>query len=176
MINRTHKLFSAAPCLSLIITLVVFTGCDPGAVLPGLILPADSDTGTFAQQVLDLTNAERAKEGLADLVWNDQLAQAAVNHAQDMIDRGYFSHFSPEGDSVGDRATAAGYAWWMIGENIAEGQKTPQEVVEAWMNSPEHQANILRADFTDLGVGARASIMGRYRWVQVFGRELSEAP
>ncbi len=85
-----------------------------------------------------------------------------------MAARDYFSHTSPEGGSAGDRITAAGYRWSTWGENIARGQQTPESVMDAWMNSPGHRANILNCDFKDLGVGVHIASGGPW-WTQNFG-------
>ena len=127
-----------------------------------------SNAASFAQQVLTLTNAERANVGLAALTWDNTLAQVAGNHACDMIVRNFFAHDNPDGQNVGDRATAAGYTWTAIGENLAAGHQTPAAAVAGWMNSAGHKANILNASFTALGVGYReGGSLARY-WVQVF--------
>ncbi len=127
-----------------------------------------SNAASFAQQVLTLTNAERANVGLAALTWDNTLAQVAGDHACDMIVRNFFAHTNPDGQNVGDRATAAGYTWIAIGENLAAGHQTPAAAVAGWMNSPGHKANILNASFTALGVGYReGGSLARY-WVQVF--------
>ncbi len=123
----------------------------------------------MAHEVLTLTNQERAKLGLSPLTWNDTLAGIGANHCQDMIDRNYFAHESPEGQGPSDRADAAGYHWTWIGENIAEGYSTASEVMTGWMNSPGHKANILRPQFTELGVGIRQAGNGQLYWAQEFG-------
>jgi uncharacterized protein YkwD len=89
-----------------------------------------------------------------------------------MLSRSYFAHKSPEGRSVRDRAENAGYTWRAIGENIAEGQSSVDEVMDTWMNSPGHRRNILDPAFKELGVGiALGKSRGNYRilWAQAFG-------
>ena len=118
---------------------------------------------TMAQSQLELevlrrTNVARAEHGLPPLEWDDNAAAAARAHAQDMLERGYFAHETPEGLTVADRMWRAGVLEVTVGENIAyyEGY-SPQEAVEKavvdWMNSPHHRENILRPGFTHLGVG-----------------------
>ncbi|QNP68467.1 TerD family protein [Streptomyces roseirectus] len=120
-------------------------------------------------EVLALTNRERARAGLRPLAPDGPLARAARAYCVDMAARGFYSHTSPEGTQPWDRAAAAGSAKRSIGENIACGQRSPAEVVEGWMNSPGHRANILKADFTHLGVGfAGGGPSGTY-WTQLFG-------
>ncbi|MBD2773312.1 CAP domain-containing protein [Iningainema tapete] len=119
---------------------------------------------TFEQQVLDLTNQERAKNGLSPLQANDELNYTAEKYAKEMSDRRFFSHTGLDGSKPWDRAKAVGYEAQTMGENIAAGQKTPQQVVQDWMNSPGHRANILRSQYKDLGVGFENNY-----WVQNFG-------
>jgi uncharacterized protein YkwD len=138
-------------------------------------LPGGNDGGIedeYAKGVLDLVNVERAKENLDPLEWNSQLALAAYNHAADMASRHFFGHYTPEGVSPFDRISDAGYDYWTAGENVARGQTTPEEVVEGWMNSPGHRANIMSTTFEDLGVGYKKSATsGTIYWVQDFGSQ-----
>jgi uncharacterized protein YkwD len=103
---------------------------------------------------------------------NAQLDLAAQRHAEDMLARHFFAHENPEGETVRERARAAGYSWRVIGENIAEGQLSVDDVMETWMQSPGHRRNILDRDFKELGVGlALGKSDGAWRvvWVQTFG-------
>ena len=125
--------------------------------------------------MLEQVNAVRRRAGLRTLGRDTVLDQAAQGHAADMLARSYFAHDSPSGTTVRERARAAGYNWGAIGENIAEGQLSLDEVMETWMNSPGHRKNILSSNFTELGVGlvlGRNDKTGEYRviWVQNFGR------
>ena len=130
---------------------------------------ADIEKLSYEQQVLALVNQERAKQGLSALSWSDELTAVARAHSKDMAARGFFSHTNPDGQSPFDRMKAAGISYRTAGENIAAGQRTPQEVVNAWMNSEGHRANILNASYTRLGVGY-ASGSGAYStyWTQCF--------
>jgi uncharacterized protein YkwD len=120
--------------------------------------------------VVALTNAERAAEGLAPLTVDALLTTAAQAHSDDMVARAFYSHTSPDGSQPWDRAAAAGSERRTIGENIACGQRSPAEVVRGWMNSPGHRANILKPDFTHIGIGlAGGGTAGTY-WTQLFGR------
>ncbi|MCI3273839.1 CAP domain-containing protein [Streptomyces cylindrosporus] len=123
-----------------------------------------------AAAVVDLTNRERARAaGLPPLAVDPLLTTAAQAHSADMVARDFYSHTSPEGSRPWDRAAAAGSTRRSIGENIACGQRSPAEVVEGWMNSPGHRANILKPDFTHIGVGfAGGGRSGTY-WTQLFG-------
>lgn len=122
---------------------------------------------TDADRILELVNQERTSRGLSALTRNTQLDAAADGHAADMHDKSFFAHTGSDGSSVGDRATAAGFMWTRIGENIGEGDVTAEKMMELWMNSDGHRANILDADFTLLGVGTDER--GTKLWVQVFG-------
>ena len=130
---------------------------------------ADIEKLSYEQQVLALVNQERAKQGLSALSWSDELTAVARAHSKDMAARGFFSHTNPDGQSPFDRMKAVGISYRTAGENIAAGQRTPQEVVNAWMNSEGHRANILNASYTRLGVGY-ASGSGAYStyWTQCF--------
>ncbi|WP_367325433.1 CAP domain-containing protein [Streptomyces sp. HUAS ZL42] len=120
-------------------------------------------------EVVDLTNRERTRAGLRPLAPDPLLARAAQAHSADMVARSFYSHTSPEGSRPWDRAAAAGSARRTIGENIACGQRSPAEVVDGWMNSPGHRANILNPGFTHIGVGfAGGGRAGTY-WTQLFG-------
>ncbi|MFI8091109.1 CAP domain-containing protein [Streptomyces sp. NPDC086080] len=122
-----------------------------------------------AGEVVDLTNRERARAGLPLLSRDPLLTAAAQAHSADMVARDFYSHTAPDGSRPWDRAAAAGSARRTVGENIACGQRSPAEVVEGWMNSPGHRANILKADFTHIGVGfAGGGRAGTY-WTQLFG-------
>ena len=124
-----------------------------------------SDVNAFEQEVVKLTNAERTKAGLSPLQTDDKLMAAAREKSQDMQSNNYFSHTSPTFGSPFDRMKALGITYKSAGENIAQGQRSPQEVVQAWMDSPGHRANILNGKFTHIGVGYVKS--GNY-WTQQF--------
>lgn len=128
-----------------------------------------ADLARTATQVVDLTNRERSRAGLRPLAVDPALTTAAQAHSADMVARAFYSHTSPEGGRPWDRAAAAGSRRRSIGENIACGQRSPAEVVEGWMNSPGHRANILKRDFTHIGIGfAGGGPAGTY-WTQLFG-------
>ncbi len=125
----------------------------------------------FSQRVLYLTNAQRTRRGLKPLRINANLENAANWFAQDMASRQVktLSHIDSKGRDPGQRLRAFGYPWSWYGENIAMGYATPAAVVNAWMNSPGHRANILNPHFTEIGIG-HASGGGAIYWVQDFGR------
>ncbi|KOU69207.1 stress protein [Streptomyces sp. MMG1533] len=128
-----------------------------------------ADLARAQADVVDLTNRQRARSGLPPLAVDPLLATAAQAYSTDMAARAFYSHTSPEGTQPWDRAAAAGSTRRSIGENIACGQRSPAEVVEGWMNSPGHRANILKSTFTHIGVGfAGGGPAGTY-WTQLFG-------
>lgn len=126
--------------------------------------PQSSGDRALEQRVIDLTNEERVKAGCPPLTASGKLHAAALGHSQDMATNGYFSHTSLDGSSMRDRIERQGYSWRRIAENIAVGQPTPEAVVDAWMNSSGHRANILNCELTEIGVGH----VDRY-WTQNFG-------
>ncbi|GAB2536230.1 CAP domain-containing protein [Gracilibacillus alcaliphilus] len=107
----------------------------------------------FEEQVVDLTNQEREKQGLAPLEADAELSKVAKAKSEDMAKNGYFDHNSPTYGSPFDMMKQFGISYQTAGENIAKGQRSPEEVVDAWMNSEGHRANILSSDFTHIGVG-----------------------
>ncbi|HRF48356.1 MAG TPA: CAP domain-containing protein [Anaerolineales bacterium] len=127
-------------------------------------------------QVLALTNAERAKVGCPALTINNTLGIVAQAHARDMGDNDFFSHDSLNGDSPFDRMTAAGYRFSSAAENIAAGYGTPASVVAGWMGSSGHRANILNCNLTEIGIGYykmtsdTGDVNYYHYWVQDFGR------
>ncbi|WP_328551906.1 CAP domain-containing protein [Streptomyces sp. NBC_00358] len=122
-----------------------------------------------AHEVITLTNAERASAGLPPLSADAPLTTAAQAHSAAMVARDFYAHTSPEGSQPWDRAAAAGSARRTIGENIACGQRSPAEVVRGWMDSPGHRANILKRDFTHIGIGLAGGGRAGTYWTQLFG-------
>lgn len=125
----------------------------------------DSSQGDYASQVVALVNAERAKYGLSALKVDSRVQQAAQVRAAETVQS--FSHTRPNGSSFSTALTEAGVSYTRSGENIAYGQSTPQQVVQAWMNSSGHRANILNESFTTIGVGYTVS-GGTAYWAQLF--------
>ncbi|WP_342601001.1 CAP domain-containing protein [Psychrobacillus sp. FSL H8-0483] len=117
------------------------------------------------QQVVDLTNQERAKAGLKPLQLDTKLTQSAQAKSQDMKDKNYFDHTSPTYGSPFDQMKAFGVTYSSAAENIAMGQRSATEVMNAWMTSPGHKANIMNPSYTHIGVGLSDS---GYYWTQQF--------
>lgn len=115
----------------------------------------------YAREVFRLTNEERLNAGLRPLVWSDALAEVAQVHCVDMAERRFFDHVNPDGESPFDRMDAAGIRYVWAAENLAMRYSSPEEVVQAWMNSPGHRSNILNEHLTKLGVGYYESYWGQ---------------
>lgn len=160
----------------------------PGASSPTGPVPEPATTGTcnlpnFAAAMLTRVNQYRAAGASCGsqgsfapapaLTWNLMLTQAADSHSNDMVALNFFSHTGSSGSSAGQRISAAGYTWNTYGENIAAGQASINEVVDGWMASAGHCANIMNAAFVDIGVACvpgTASTTYRTYWTMDLGR------
>jgi uncharacterized protein YkwD len=129
---------------------------------------SSSPAAPVQQQILALVNLHRAKAGCPAVSIDRRLIEAANRHAADMARRDYFQHESPNGDKAGERVSATGYQWRWYGENIARGQDSPWEVMDGWMNSPEHRSNILDCKLDQLGAGLAIGADKTPYWVQDF--------
>lgn len=141
---------------------------NPNLIYPGQVLTIpelDGKVAEYEAEVVRLVNEIRAQYGLNTLTENWELSRVARYKSQDMVDRKYFSHTSPTYASPFQMMKAFGLSYRSAGENIAYGQRTPREVVDAWMNSAGHRANILNATYTQIGVGYVSN--GNY-WTQMF--------
>lgn len=141
---------------------------NPNLIYPGQVLSipqTDSSVTAFEARVIALVNEHRAKYNLAPLSENWELSRVARFKSQDMCDNKYFSHTSPTYGSPFQMIKAFGISYRTAGENIAYGQRTPEAVVNAWMNSSGHRANILNASYKQIGVGYVSN--GNY-WTQMF--------
>src|SRR5829696_6993675 len=128
--------------------------------------PTPSSPSSLADDVVDLVNIDRSNAGCGPLTVDDRLATAAQLHSDDMSARHYMDHINPEGLDPTARAAAQGFTGAGIGENIAQGYPDPVAVMEGWLNSPGHKANIENCSYTVIGVGVNET--GWY-WTQVFG-------
>lgn len=134
-------------------------------------LPPSQSTSSetaMEQEVLRLVNQARQENGLTPLNWAEDLAAVARAHSRDMIDRSFFSHTNPDGLSPFDRLKNSGIRYTAAAENIAYGQKTAQAVMDGWMNSSGHRANILNKNVKEIGIGAVKNNNGTIYWTQVF--------
>ena len=141
---------------------------NPNLIYPGQVLTipqVEEAILAYENEVIRLVNAERSKNGLSPLTANWELSRVARYKSQDMADNRYFSHTSPTYGTPFQMMKSFGLSFRTAGENIAYGQRTPQAVVNAWMNSSGHRANILSSSYTQIGGGYVAS--GNY-WTQMF--------
>ncbi|MBQ3483771.1 MAG: SafA/ExsA family spore coat assembly protein [Clostridia bacterium] len=141
---------------------------NPALIYPGdvLYIPTlDTTVASYEAEVVRLVNEERMARGLKPLSQNWELSRVARYKSQDMKDNRYFSHTSPVYGSPYQMMRSFGISYRSAGENIAMGYRTPKAVVNGWMNSAGHRANILSAAFTEIGVGYVAD--GGY-WTQMF--------
>lgn len=141
---------------------------NPNLIYPGQVLTipqVNASVSAYESEVIRLVNEARAQNGLPALKANWELSRVARYKSQDMVDNRYFSHTSPTYGTPFQMIKSFGISFRTAGENIAYGQRTPQAVVNAWMNSSGHRANILNASYTQIGVGYVAN--GNY-WTQMF--------
>lgn len=143
-------------------------------------------TPSLNQQVVYLTNQERAKAGLPPLKENALLAQAALTHAHAMAAGDFFAHDNLlTGTGPAERVRATGYQWMVVAENIFAGAEVPIVAVQSWMDSPGHRANILHPQVREIGVGyafdptdvfPKSDSPYRHYWVQIFGADQQTFP
>jgi uncharacterized protein YkwD len=151
------------------------------AQTPPVQLPLSplTGSGSFSDRVLALTNFYRSQSGLQPLQLNAKLTAAAQAHSQDMALNDFFSHTGSDGSTSSSRIQSTGYLYSAVGENIAEGYATPEEVVQAWMNSPGHRANILNPSLREMGVGFYflesdpGAVQYHYYWTEDFGTQMN---
>lgn len=142
----------------------------PEVESPEIEIPEDTTTDehAFIKEVVDLVNAERTKEGLAPLTIDVKVQAAAMVRAKECEQK--FSHTRPNGTSFATALKEQGVSYRSSGENIAWGQRSPEEVMKAWMNSSGHRANIMNPNFTTIGVGYYENANGTDYWCQLFTR------
>ena len=141
---------------------------NPDLIYPGQVLcipQLDSSVASYEHEVVRLVNEIRQQNGLKPLTENWELSRVARYKSQDMLDNRYFSHTSPTYGSPFQMIKAFGLSYRTAGENIAKGYASPQAVVNGWMNSSGHRANILNVSYTQIGIGYVAQ--GNY-WTQLF--------
>ena len=130
--------------------------------------PVSAGQSSMTSQVVSLVNSERAAQGIAALQNDSKLSEIAQQKAEDMAKNQFFSHTSPTYGSAFDMLKAAGYSYKTAGENIAMGQKSAASVMDGWMHSSGHRANILHTSYEKIGVGYAVSADGTPYWVQIF--------
>lgn len=148
---------------------------------PPLVAERESAQANLTKAgVIKWTNAQRANFGLPPIAENLELNQAALIKAQDMFDNQYFAHEAPDGSGPAEVVAQAGYEYIAIGENLALGNfENDEALVQAWMDSPGHRANILRDSYKEIGVSViKGTFEGKTTWmaVQEFGLSLSACP
>lgn len=175
--SRTHTVVSGDTMWKLAVQYQVGTSeiiqanpqiSNPDLIYPGQVLQIpqlDSTVSSYEAEVIRLVNEIRQQNGLKPLTANWELSRVARYKSQDMLDNRYFSHTSPTYGSPFQMITAFGLSYRTAGENIAKGYPTPQAVVNGWMNSSGHRANILNASYKQIGVGYVSK--GNY-WTQMF--------
>lgn len=141
---------------------------DPDNNNSGQDTPEDNTNKSYVQQVIDLVNEERAKAGLSPLTESSAVSRAAYTRSQEITRN--FSHTRPDGTSFSTVLRQNGVSFTSSGENIAYGQRTPAEVINTWMNSSGHRANILNSNYTTIGVGCYQAANGTLYWTQLFTR------
>lgn len=125
---------------------------------------------TPQQQVVDLVNQRRASAGLPALRVDGRLTNAAQAHSHDQARRAVMSHIGSDGSTIGTRVTRAGYAWSRASENVGAGQPNAASIVNGWMNSGSHRANVLDRNVIHIGIGLAYSSNGTPYWTMVAAR------
>ena len=143
---------------------------NPALIYVGQVItiPNAAPLSSIEDEVIRLVNVQRANNGLPQLTKNWEASRVARYKSQDMIDKNYFAHMSPTYGSPFTMMQNFGLRFSAAAENIAYGQRTASEVMNSWMNSPGHRANILNRSFTHIGVGAAKASNGTLYWTQMF--------
>ena len=154
--------------ITILLVFLLISACSKDDIDPNPNIPA------IKLELLELVNEVRSQGhncngtyffSAEPLKWNDQLYKAAQLHAEDMSENSYFSHNSADGRTLRDRINEQNYSWSTFGENIAYGFGSAEGVLNAWLGSEGHCKNIMKKDFTEIGIGYTEN--GHY-WVQVF--------
>ncbi len=138
------------------------------APTPAPVESTNTAVSSYEQKVVELVNVERSKAGLPALKLDTAMSNVARMKSKDMATNNYFAHQSPTYGSAGNMLSQFGIKWSAWGENIASGQRTPEAVVTAWMNSSGHRANIMSTNFSRIGVGYVTNANGTPYWTQMF--------
>jgi uncharacterized protein YkwD len=146
------------------------------------VVPAVDNVAVVDQATLCLLNQQRAAEGVAPLVENAALSSASTGYSEQMVAQGFFAHESPDGGTLVERLTGAGYLGeddpWLVGENIGWGQgtlATPRSMVSAWMGSPGHRENLLSADYSEVGLGLALGTPADRSWGATYTTDFGAA-
>lgn len=128
---------------------------------------------TPEEKLIALINTERSQRGINPVQVDPLLMQMAENHSYDMVNRKFFSHTNPDGDDPGDRLDNIDYDWLTYGENIGGGQKTAQDIFDAWMDSPGHRDNLLNPHLTEIGIGYGVGGPYGHYWTAILAKPTS---
>ena len=148
--NYTPRFLGNKFLALVVIALSIVNFLTPG-IFPSLVVKTYASS-ISADDLISLANSERSKEGLGSLTKNSKLTAAAKAKAEDMLAKDYWSHYGPNGETPWQFIKGAGYTYTYAGENLAKGFITSSATHTAWMNSPTHKANILKAEFRDVGI------------------------
>jgi uncharacterized protein YkwD len=162
-----RNLFSLVAACALIATGCTTTGASEENAKNYCEFPANQYR--LSGDLLDLVNRTRMSEGLLPLAMDEALTDVAGDYACEMIESEFFAHHSPKTDlDPGDRLTRAGYIYFTMGENLAVGQESAEDVFDDWMTSPQHRDNILSSHWREIGIAVRTTPDGEHYWVQEF--------
>lgn len=174
--HRAH----AISLVALFVYFQIFVAVTGGFYIIKTKAPQILGAVTFsAEQIISLTNAKRAENGLGALTFNPLLANAAAAKASNMFTENYWAHNSPSGKTPWSFITSAGYRYVYAGENLARDFSDAQSVVNAWMNSPSHRSNLLDKNFKEIGVSVQSGTLTGSEGilvVQEFGSGVSQIP
>jgi uncharacterized protein YkwD len=169
----TSSIASDAAAEVMLVNTVVADTAGPTEQAQAVVAGSNCGLANFQAELMQRINAYRARGATCGsygsfapttaLAWNDKLQSAAARHSADMASKNFFSHTGSDGSSAGTRITQAGYAWSAWGENIAAGQSTVQQVVDGWMASPGHCANLMKPTYRHVGVACVSNSASTYR-------------
>lgn len=155
-----------------VIIVIFISGIIPIGQVNATEVLAESGNNQFTNEIISLTNIERVENGVKELEFNEILASAAQMKADNMAEESYFSHTSPDGISPWHWFYEAGYKPRYAGENLALSYSTTTKIIDSWMNSPSHRSNIVKEQYTEIGIGiSKGYYNGNevYFTVQLFG-------
>jgi uncharacterized protein YkwD len=173
---------------AVVVALLALALCAPGgaaaADCPGAdAVPAADNLPAIGQATLCLVNEQRAAHRLSGLRVNPKLSSASSGYSQRMVAQAFFAHEAPDGTTLVERLTSAGYLNggddWVVGENIGWGQgplSTPRSMVNAWMNSTGHRRNILAADYAEIGLGLAVGTPADATWGATYTTDFGHKP
>lgn len=181
--KETHKKARLISWEALLVYLLLFVILQSSFSLLGQLKPGilGTTSSITRERIIELTNFERAKNGLPPLAENDSLDRAATAKAANMFEENYWAHFSPSGKDPWGFILSSGYKFSVAGENLAKNFTNSEDVVVAWMNSPSHKENIINSKYKEIGIAVEDGVLngeGTTLVVQMFGTPtaLASAP